>query len=177
MWTAQCQGQLSAHLCITVTERPPLHHQWLSVCDFHSLTINLYVTMTCCSSICHLIYVVSPVADYYILAGTVYQCPDLKSVLNSRLVNTLTTHMHHIVCQFDDVDHDIPSHLHCCCYSPIVKQHMQWMSVFFHSFLHHCAFQLSALHLVDSAFDEGEQPRHMLCVVLKQVWSRVSALA
>lgn len=28
-----------------------------------------------------------PLADYYIIAGIVYQAPDLASVLNSRLVN------------------------------------------------------------------------------------------
>ena len=27
-----------------------------------------------------------PIADYYIIAGTVYQAPDLVSVINSRLV-------------------------------------------------------------------------------------------
>lgn len=29
---------------------------------------------------------VTPIADYYIIAGTVYQAPDLASVFNSRLV-------------------------------------------------------------------------------------------
>lgn len=29
---------------------------------------------------------VTPLADYYIIAGVVYQAPDLASVLNSRLV-------------------------------------------------------------------------------------------
>lgn len=32
----------------------------------------------------------TPMADYYIIAGTVYQAPDLCSVFNSRLVRTLT---------------------------------------------------------------------------------------
>jgi mediator of RNA polymerase II transcription subunit 6 len=32
---------------------------------------------------------ISPMANYYVLGGTVYQCPDLKSVLNSRLLSTL----------------------------------------------------------------------------------------
>jgi len=32
---------------------------------------------------------VTPMADYYIIAGTVYQAPDLGSVVNSRLVNRL----------------------------------------------------------------------------------------
>lgn len=31
----------------------------------------------------------TPIADYYILAGVVYQAPDLSSVINSRLLNTL----------------------------------------------------------------------------------------
>lgn len=30
---------------------------------------------------------VTPLADYYIIAGTVYQAPDLASVFNSRLVH------------------------------------------------------------------------------------------
>ncbi|CAG2186127.1 MED6 [Mytilus edulis] len=32
---------------------------------------------------------VTPLADYYIIAGVVYQAPDLGSVINSRLLNTL----------------------------------------------------------------------------------------
>ncbi len=32
---------------------------------------------------------VTPLSDYYIIAGIVYQAPDLGSVLNSRMVNTL----------------------------------------------------------------------------------------
>jgi mediator of RNA polymerase II transcription subunit 6 len=39
-----------------------------------------------------------PLADYYILAGTVYQAPDLQSVLNSRL----TTCVHHLSSAFDE---------------------------------------------------------------------------
>lgn len=31
----------------------------------------------------------TPLADYYIIAGVVYQAPDLGSVINSRLLNTL----------------------------------------------------------------------------------------
>ena len=31
---------------------------------------------------------VTPLADYYIIAGVVYQAPDLASVLNSRLVSS-----------------------------------------------------------------------------------------
>lgn len=31
---------------------------------------------------------VTPLADYYIIAGVVYQAPDLASVLNSRLVGS-----------------------------------------------------------------------------------------
>lgn len=34
---------------------------------------------------------VTPLADYYIIAGVVYQAPDLASVLNSRLVSTIVT--------------------------------------------------------------------------------------
>lgn len=31
----------------------------------------------------------TPMADYYIIAGTIYQAPDLASVFNSRLVSSL----------------------------------------------------------------------------------------
>ena len=36
----------------------------------------------------HVLFVdaVTPLADYYILGGVVYQCPDLWSIINSRLV-------------------------------------------------------------------------------------------
>ena len=34
-------------------------------------------------------YSAIPLADYYIIAGVVYQAPDLGSVLNSRLVSEL----------------------------------------------------------------------------------------
>lgn len=35
---------------------------------------------------------VTPMADYYIIAGTVYQAPDLANVFNSRLLS-LTQHL------------------------------------------------------------------------------------
>lgn len=35
----------------------------------------------------HSLQQVTPLADYYIIAGVVYQAPDLASVLNSRLVS------------------------------------------------------------------------------------------
>ncbi len=41
---------------------------------------------------------VVPLADYYIVAGTVYQAPDLGSVLNSRLISTAT----HLQSAFDE---------------------------------------------------------------------------
>lgn len=41
---------------------------------------------------------VTPLADYYMLAGVVYQAPDLCSVINSRLLSTL----HHIQAAFDE---------------------------------------------------------------------------
>lgn len=34
----------------------------------------------------HSVQQVTPLADYYIIAGVIYQAPDLASVLNSRLV-------------------------------------------------------------------------------------------
>lgn len=30
---------------------------------------------------------VTPLADYYVLGGIVYQCPDIWSIINSRLVS------------------------------------------------------------------------------------------
>lgn len=41
---------------------------------------------------------VTPLSDYYVLAGTVYQAPDLHSVVNSRL----TTCAHHLISAFDE---------------------------------------------------------------------------
>lgn len=35
---------------------------------------------------CTVVDAVTPLADYYILGGVVYQCPDLWSIINSRLV-------------------------------------------------------------------------------------------
>ncbi|CAG9132888.1 unnamed protein product [Plutella xylostella] len=39
-----------------------------------------------------------PLADYYIIAGIVYQAPDLASVLNSRLLSAV----HHLQCSFEE---------------------------------------------------------------------------
>ena len=33
------------------------------------------------------LFAVTPLADYYMLAGVVYQAPDLCSIINSRLVS------------------------------------------------------------------------------------------
>lgn len=59
----------------------------------------------------------------------------------------------------------------------ILKRCLLWMPVLIDSFLHY-SFQLSALHLVDSAFDEGEQA--CLCYTavfeLMLVWLRVSTV-
>ncbi|XP_047096904.1 mediator of RNA polymerase II transcription subunit 6 isoform X2 [Schistocerca piceifrons] len=40
----------------------------------------------------------TPLADYYIIAGTVYQAPDLMSVINSRLMSTI----HHLQSAFEE---------------------------------------------------------------------------
>ncbi|XP_052756414.1 mediator of RNA polymerase II transcription subunit 6 [Galleria mellonella] len=40
----------------------------------------------------------TPLADYYIIAGIVYQAPDLASVLNSRLLSAV----HHLQCSFEE---------------------------------------------------------------------------
>lgn len=36
---------------------------------------------------CYFLFSVTPLADYYISAGVVYQAPDLGSVVNSRMVS------------------------------------------------------------------------------------------
>jgi len=41
---------------------------------------------------------VTPIAEYYIIAGVVYQAPDLGNVVNSRLLNTV----HHLQSAFDE---------------------------------------------------------------------------
>lgn len=41
---------------------------------------------------------VTPLADYYIIAGVVYQAPDLASVLNSRLLSAV----HHLQSSFEE---------------------------------------------------------------------------
>jgi mediator of RNA polymerase II transcription subunit 6 len=43
---------------------------------------------------------VTPLADYYIIAGRVYQAPDLASVFNSRILSTV----HHLQQAFDDAN-------------------------------------------------------------------------
>ncbi|XP_053685247.1 mediator of RNA polymerase II transcription subunit 6-like [Sabethes cyaneus] len=40
----------------------------------------------------------TPLADYYIIAGTVYQAPDLSSVFNSRILSTV----HHLQSAFEE---------------------------------------------------------------------------
>lgn len=42
----------------------------------------------------------TPLADYYIIAGRVYQAPDLASVLNSRILSAV----HHLQQAFDDAN-------------------------------------------------------------------------
>lgn len=41
---------------------------------------------------------VTPLADYYVLAGYVYQAPDLNTVINSRI----TTSLHHLTSSFEE---------------------------------------------------------------------------
>ncbi|XP_017786718.1 PREDICTED: mediator of RNA polymerase II transcription subunit 6 isoform X2 [Nicrophorus vespilloides] len=40
----------------------------------------------------------TPIADYYIIAGTIYQAPDVASVLNSRMLSCV----HHLQASFDE---------------------------------------------------------------------------
>lgn len=37
----------------------------------------------------YIVLIVIPLADYYILGGVVYQCPDLWSIIHSRLVSDI----------------------------------------------------------------------------------------
>ena len=51
--------------------------------------IKVYFCLSCHISSFALILwmcIVIPLADYYVLGGVVYQCPDLWSIINSRLV-------------------------------------------------------------------------------------------
>lgn len=41
---------------------------------------------------------VTPICDYYIIAGVVYQAPDLNSLINSRILSTV----HHLQSAFDE---------------------------------------------------------------------------
>ena len=73
-------------------------------------------------------FVVVPLADYYILGGVVYQCPDLQSIINSRLVRCgLANYKHNNVYMFV-----------CEC------------NVMFFSLV-----QMSALHCIQLAYEEG----------------------
>jgi mediator of RNA polymerase II transcription subunit 6 len=48
----------------------------------------------------HSIEETTPIADYYIIAGRVYQSPDLASVFNSRILSTV----YHLQQAFDDAN-------------------------------------------------------------------------
>ena len=45
----------------------------------------------CSQSVCCVVVPVTPLADYYIIAGVVYQGPDLASIVNSRVVSVSVT--------------------------------------------------------------------------------------
>ena len=49
---------------------------------------------------------VTPSADYYIIAGRVYQAPDLMSVINSRLLNVT----HDLTAAFDETNSYVRYH-------------------------------------------------------------------
>ena len=49
---------------------------------------------------------VTPLADYYIVAGYVYQAPDLESVINSRMLNAI----HHLTSAFEEVQNYFKFH-------------------------------------------------------------------
>ncbi|KAI5730777.1 hypothetical protein M8J76_017285 [Diaphorina citri] len=48
----------------------------------------------------HSVEQTTPIADYYIIAGVVYQAPDLASVISSRLLSTV----HHLQSAFEEVN-------------------------------------------------------------------------
>lgn len=41
----------------------------------------------------------TPIADYYIIGGTVYKAPDLANVINARIVSMMPPHFHYTILQ------------------------------------------------------------------------------
>ncbi|KAJ8972316.1 hypothetical protein NQ314_000231, partial [Rhamnusium bicolor] len=80
-----------------------------NVMEYFSQGSNPFFDRTCNNEIEPILYVirkqhrhspqqVTPLADFYIIAGVVYQAPDLANVLNSRLLSTV----HHLQSSFEE---------------------------------------------------------------------------
>ena len=81
----------SRALKVVLTQRPGGPRRWAISCTFYIHLLNTYQENFDANQFMHsfLLYLVTPIADYYVLAGVVYQAPDLCSVINSRLVNNI----------------------------------------------------------------------------------------
>ena len=81
----------SRALNVVLTQRPGGTQRWPISCTFYIHLLNTYRENFAADQFMHsfLFHLVTPIADYYVLAGVVYQAPDLCSVINSRLVNNV----------------------------------------------------------------------------------------
>lgn len=58
----------------------------------HCIWHTVYIQLVLSGNFGCLLCLVTPLTDYYIVAGVVYQAPDLSSVINSRLVRHFIYH-------------------------------------------------------------------------------------
>ena len=81
----------SRALNVVLTQRPGGTWRWPISCTFYIHLLNTYQEIFDANQFMHssLLHLVTPIADYYVLAGVVYQAPDLCSVINSRLVSNI----------------------------------------------------------------------------------------
>ena len=81
----------SRALIVVLTQRPGGTWRWPISCTFYIHLLNTYQENFDANQFMHsfLLHLVTPIADYYVLAGVVYEAPDLCSVINSRLVNNI----------------------------------------------------------------------------------------
>lgn len=54
----------------------------------------------------------TPMADYYIIAGTIYQAPDLASVFNSRLVSKINILKQKFLRKLAEIETNLNFHSH-----------------------------------------------------------------
>ena len=78
-------------LNLVLIQRPEGTRKWPISGTFYVHLLNTYQENFDAGQLMHsfLLHLVTPIADYYVLAGVVYQAPDLCSVINSRLVNNI----------------------------------------------------------------------------------------